>query len=79
MRICIHLLYLVPGIVGGTETYAAGLLFGLSQIDNRNEYFIFLNQSTADWPIPENENFIRVIYLSCSQLFTQQSYTEDCR
>lgn len=61
MRIGINILFLIPGVVGGTETYAAGLLSGLSQIDNGNEFFIFLNQSAADWPIPKNENFIRVI------------------
>jgi len=33
MRIGLNLLYLLPGVVGGTETYAAGLLHGLAQID----------------------------------------------
>jgi glycosyltransferase involved in cell wall biosynthesis len=61
MRIGINLLYLIPGVVGGTETYAAGLLSGLSQVDKENEYFIFVNQSAATWPIPENNNFIRII------------------
>lgn len=61
MRIGINLLYLIPGVVGGTETYAAGLLSGFSQIDNGNEFFIFVNQRAADWPIPENKNFIRVV------------------
>jgi glycosyltransferase involved in cell wall biosynthesis len=61
MRIGINLLYLIPGVVGGTETYAAGLLAGLARIDNENEFFIFVNQSAADWPVPENKNFIRVI------------------
>jgi glycosyltransferase involved in cell wall biosynthesis len=61
MRIGLNLLYLIPEVVGGTETYAAGLLHGLSQIDNENEFFIFVNQSAADWPIPGNENFIRVV------------------
>lgn len=61
MRIGINLLYLIPGVVGGTETYAAGLLSGLAQIDNENEFFIFVNQSAADWPVPENKNFVRVV------------------
>lgn len=61
MRIGINLLYLIPGVVGGTETYAAGLLSGLSQIDNENDFFIFLNESAADWPIPENKNIIRIV------------------
>lgn len=61
MRIGINLLYLIPGVVGGTETYAAGLLSGLSQIDNKNEFFIFVNRSAADWPIPEKKNFTRIV------------------
>jgi len=61
MRIGINLLYLLPDIVGGTETYAAGLIKGLANIDKQNEYYVFVNQSAANWPIPENENFIRII------------------
>jgi len=61
MRIGINILFLIPGVVGGTETYAAGLLSGLAKTDNENEFFIFLNQRAAAWPIPEKENFIKII------------------
>ncbi len=31
MKIGINLLYLLPGVVGGTETYAAGLVAGVGR------------------------------------------------
>ncbi|MBE3145219.1 MAG: glycosyltransferase family 4 protein [Planctomycetes bacterium] len=61
MRIGLNLLYLLPDIVGGTETYAAGLLHGLAQIDKQNEYFVFVNREAAEWPLPEAPNFQRVV------------------
>jgi len=61
MRFGINLLYLLPGISGGVETYADGLLTGLSQLDNENEFFIFVNQNAAQWRIPDKNNFIRVV------------------
>jgi len=79
MRIGINLLYLIPGVVGGTETYAAGLLSGLSQIDHENEFFIFVNQSAADWPIPENKNFIRVVCPVEGPVRYRRYFFEQCR
>ena len=38
MRFGINLLYLLPGVVGGTETYAAGLLNGLAAIDRGDQF-----------------------------------------
>ena len=61
MRIGINLLYLIPGFVGGTEIYAAGLLHGLSQLDNKNEFVVFVNEESVEWPIPQANNFNRVI------------------
>ena len=61
MKIGINLLYLLPGIVGGTETYAAELLNGLSKVDGENEYLVFVNQESASWPIPGRENFRRIL------------------
>jgi len=56
----LNLLYLLPGIVGGTETYAAGLLHGLAQVDKQNEFIVFMNKESAGWPMPQAANFIRV-------------------
>ena len=61
MRIGLNLLYLLPGIVGGTETYAKGLLEGLAEIDQQNEYFVFVNRESETWPLPEAANFRRVV------------------
>jgi glycosyltransferase involved in cell wall biosynthesis len=61
MKIGINLLYLLPGVVGGTETYAAGLLHGLAEIDQRNEYVVFVNRESERWPLPGAVNFTRVL------------------
>lgn len=61
MKIGINLLYLLPGVVGGTETYAAGLLHGLAEIDQRNEYVVFVNCESESWPLPQAVNFTRVV------------------
>jgi len=61
MKIGINLLYLLPGVVGGTETYAAGLLHGLAEIDQRNEYVVFVNRESESWPLPGAANFTRVL------------------
>ncbi len=61
MKIGINLLYLLPGVVGGTETYAAGLLHGLAEIDRRNEYVVFVNRESERWPLPQAVNFTRVL------------------
>ncbi len=61
MRFGLNLLYLIPGTVGGTETYAAGLLAGLAQIDDDNEYIAFVNLESAAWPLPSQSNFTRIV------------------
>jgi glycosyltransferase involved in cell wall biosynthesis len=61
MKIGINLLYLIPDIVGGTETYASGLLHGLAIIDQHDEFVIYVNQESKNWPLPEQPNFIRVV------------------
>lgn len=61
MKIGINLLYLLPGVVGGTETYAAGLLRGLARIDRQNDYCVFVNRESESWPLPQAANFTRVV------------------
>ncbi len=61
MRIGLNLLYLIPGAVGGTETYAAGLLHGLAQAGAAHEYVVFVNEESRAWPIPLTPNFVRVV------------------
>ena len=59
LRIGLNLLYLRPGIVGGTETYARGLLAGLDEIAPGARFTVFLNRSAAHWPLPSR--FTRVV------------------
>lgn len=61
MIIGLNLLYLLPRIVCGTETYAAGLIGGLAEIDKQNEYYVFVNRESAEWPLPDRPNFTRVV------------------
>lgn len=61
MRIGLNLLYLLPGMVGGTETYAAGLLQGLANICQEDEFIVFVNRESAAWPIPEATKFTRIV------------------
>lgn len=42
MNIGINLLYLIPGVVGGTETYSRNLIAQLLHIDKKNKYFLFV-------------------------------------
>src|SRR5574340_338944 len=57
MRVGLNLLYLIPAEVGGTETYAVGLVRGLSAIDHQNEYVLFLNRENAKLELARGPNF----------------------
>ena len=61
MRVGINLLYLIPGHVGGTETYAEGLLEGLARVSKDDEFIIFVNREAATWPLPDKPNFEKVV------------------
>lgn len=48
MRIGINLLYLIPGVVGGTETYARELIQSLvPQLSQNDELIVFCSRETA--------------------------------
>jgi hypothetical protein len=79
MKIGINLLYLIPGVVGGTETYASGLLPGLAAIDQENEYVVFVNWESADWPLPEASNFSRVVCPVSATSRSQRYFFEQLR
>jgi len=61
MIVGLNLLYLLPGVVGGTETYAQGLLEGLATIDSDLEFVVFVNREAARWPLPASPRFHRVV------------------
>jgi glycosyltransferase involved in cell wall biosynthesis len=47
VRIGLNLLFMIPGVVGGTETYAKGLLTGLKEVRCGHEFTVFLNRESA--------------------------------
>ena len=47
MRIGLNLLYLLPGVVGGTETYAVSLLQALAKLSYPAYYWLFINRETS--------------------------------
>jgi glycosyltransferase involved in cell wall biosynthesis len=61
VRIALNLLYLIPGVVGGTETYARSLIHNLSKLDQDNDYVVFLNKLGAEIDITPGPNFRRIV------------------
>lgn len=61
MRIGVNLLFLLPGVVGGTETYAVSLLKALGQIDPENEYRMFINKESDRLETPFHPNFKKIV------------------
>jgi len=61
MLIALNLLYLIPGVVGGTETYARSLINALARQDSDNEYSVFLSKEAADLDVTPAPNFRRVV------------------
>lgn len=61
MRIGINLLYLLPGVVGGTQTYAQELLRALANRHDPHEYLLFVNEEARDLPLPSSPDFERVV------------------
>ena len=61
MRVALNLLYLIPSVVGGTETYAVSLIHAMAGIDADNEYLVFVSADAAESPITPAPNFRRVV------------------
>jgi glycosyltransferase involved in cell wall biosynthesis len=57
VRIGINALYLIPGGVGGTETYLRALLAAMAEIDTANQYIVFTNRETGADLVPKQANF----------------------
>ncbi|HUS31059.1 MAG TPA: glycosyltransferase family 1 protein, partial [Kofleriaceae bacterium] len=47
MRIGINALFLIPGKVGGSETYVRSLVRALQAVDDRNDYVLYTNVENA--------------------------------
>lgn len=61
MRIALNLLYLIPGVVGGTETYARSLITAFARLDEDHEFTVYVNRESADLDITPAANFRRVV------------------
>lgn len=57
LRIGVNALYLLPGVVGGTEIYLRSLLAALAEIDQDNQYVVFTNRETDSGLAPARANF----------------------
>src|ERR1700722_17339015 len=57
LRIGVNALYLIPGAVGGTEIYLWSLLRALAEIDDDNQYFVYVNIETASEPMVDSPRF----------------------
>ncbi|HYC49935.1 MAG TPA: glycosyltransferase family 1 protein [Gemmatimonadaceae bacterium] len=61
MRVAVNLLYMIPGVVGGTETYARGLVGALPLVDEETEYIVFLNREAAGERLSDAPNVSHVV------------------
>jgi glycosyltransferase involved in cell wall biosynthesis len=75
MRIGINALFMIPGGVGGSETYLRNLIQHLEQVDRANEYIIFVNRESSNTfalvspnfrelpcPVPATFRTARILY-----------------
>jgi glycosyltransferase involved in cell wall biosynthesis len=61
MKVALNLLYLLPGVVGGTETYAKSLIKAFAKQGRDDEYTVFVNRESTNLDITPAENFERVV------------------
>lgn len=61
MKIAVNTLFMIPSKVGGTETYARGLLSALQHIDQNNNYTIFCNKENYNLLTFSADNFKKTL------------------
>ena len=61
MRVGLNLLYLIPGIVGGTETYAVSLIRAMTSEFPDDDFVVFLNQEASKLALGEMKNLFPVV------------------
>ena len=60
MRIGINTLSLIPGHIGGMETYLVNLIQALANIDTQNQYFLFVTPANKTRFVIMKDNFVTV-------------------
>lgn len=48
---------MIPGVVGGTQTYATSLIRALAASDQTNDYVVYVNRESADLELVDAPNF----------------------
>jgi len=61
MRIGLNLLYLIPDVVGGTETYAVSLIRALAEGNPGDVFIAFLNRQAARLDLGGTNNLVRIV------------------
>jgi len=84
VKIGINLLGLLPGVIGGGETYIRGLLDGLGRLETEDEYILFTNRNNHSTFANLGARFRRVLYdysaewtmrdLAMTRVFGEQFY-----
>ncbi len=61
MRIGLNLLFLLPSVVGGTETYSRSLIKTMLDQDQSNQFVLFLNRESKDLDFPKREGIKTIV------------------
>jgi hypothetical protein len=59
MLVGLNLSYPIPGVVGGAETYAAGLIGGPPRVADGCEFVVFVGREAGEWPLLGGGRFRR--------------------
>lgn len=78
-RVGLNLLYLIPGVVGGTETYAVSLIAAMSRIAPELELVVFVSREAASIPLPSTRNVRRVVCPVAAVSRGFRYFWEQCR
>jgi glycosyltransferase involved in cell wall biosynthesis len=73
MRIGLNLLFMIPDVVGGTETYARGLLEGFRRLRPNHEFVIFLNRESSGW-VPDDGAGFKVVVCPVNAVSRSRRY-----
>src|SRR5258708_21747309 len=56
MRIGLNILYRIPSVAGGVETYVSSLIDEVILVDMNNEYVLFVSSTVERLSVPQREN-----------------------
>jgi hypothetical protein len=56
MKVGLNLLYLIPSVVGGTETYAVSLIRAMTNEFPKDEFVVFLNEEASSLALRDQKS-----------------------